>query len=227
MSTITADHRVTHVARTKSDLLRKLLEWGGFAAGAILVAFGVVAIAMGFSGRATVADSLKLEKIVGSADMTPALIAKEAKDAGLTNVANMPTVDVAGKAIDNGTRARAFASYMRIHTLEASGGFTYAQMGRFTAKPDAPKAELAVGGGTDNPQFAVIDAASKQPVANGVRNLWVTETALTTALNTSYMADRLGLFGIVVGIALLLSGIGFIVLAFAALHRKQIAVRSS
>jgi hypothetical protein len=51
----------------------------------------------------------------------------------------------------------------------------------------------------------------------------VTETALTTALNTSYMADRLGLFGIVVGIALLLSGIGFTVLAFAALHRKQIA----
>jgi hypothetical protein len=96
-------------------------------------------------------------------------------------------------------------------------------MGRFTAKPDAPKAELAVGGGTDNPQFALIDAASKQPVANGARNLWVTETALTTALNTSYMADRLGLFGIVVGIALLLSGIGFTVLAFAALHRKQIA----
>jgi hypothetical protein len=227
MSTITADHRVTQVVRTKSDLFRKLLEWGGFGAGAILVAFGVVAIAMGFSGRATVADSLKLEKIVGSADMTPALIAKEAKDAGLTNVANMPTVDVAGKAIDNGTRARAFASYMRIHALEASGGFTYAQMGRFTAKPDAPKAELAVGGGTDNPQFAVIDAASKQPVANGVRNLWVTETALTTALNTSYMADRLGLFGIVVGIALLLSGIGFIVLAFAALHRPKTAASLS
>jgi hypothetical protein len=41
------------------------------------------------------------------------------------------------------------------------------------------------------------------------------------------MADRLGLFGIVVGIALLLSGIGFIILAFAALHRKQIAALSS
>ncbi len=203
--------------------MRKLLEWGGFAAGAILVAFGVGAIVMGFSGRATVADSLKLEKIVGSADMTPALIAKEAKDAGLTNVANLPTVAVAGLAIDSGPRARAFASYMRIHALEATGGFTFAQMGRFTAKPDAPKAELAVGGGTDNPQFAMIDAATKQPVANGVRNVWVTETALTTALNTSYMADRLGLFGIVVGIALLLSGIGFIVLAFAALHRPKTA----
>jgi hypothetical protein len=227
MNTITADHRVTEAVRTRSVAFRKLFEWGGFAAGAILVAFGVVAIIMGFSGRATVADSLKQEKIVGSADMTPALIAKEAKDAGLTNVANLPTVSVAGKAINSGPRARAFASYMRIHALEATGGYTYAQMGRFAAKPGAPKAQLAVGGGTDNPQYALIDAASKQPVANGARNLWVTETALTTALNTSYMADRLGLFGIVVGIALLLSGIGFIVLAFAALHRKQIAVRSS
>jgi hypothetical protein len=223
MSTITAGNRVAGAVRTRSDLFRKLLQWGGFGAGAILVAFGVVAIIMGFSGRATVADSLKLENITGSPDMTPALIAKEAKDAGLTNVANMPTVSVAGKAIDSGPRARAFASYMRIHALEATGGFTYSQMGRFTAKPDAPKAELAVGGGTDNPQYALTDAASKQPVANGARNLWVTETALATALNTSYMADRLGLFGIVVGIALLLSGIGFIVLAFAALHRKQIA----
>ena len=227
MSTITADRRATEAVNTRSDSFRKLFEWGGFAAGAILIAFGVVAIIMGFSGRATVADSLKQEKIVGSADMTPALIAKEAKDAGLTNVANLPTVSVAGKAINSGPRARAFASYMRIHSLEATGGYTYAQMGRFTAKPGTPKAQLAVGGGTDNPQYALIDAASKQPVANGARNIWVTETALTTALNTSYMADRLGLFGIVVGIALLLSGIGFIVLAFAALHRKQIAVRSS
>jgi hypothetical protein len=219
MSTITAD-RATHAVRTRSDLFRKLLEFGGFAAGAILVAFGVVAIVMGFSGRATVADSLKLEKITGTPDMTPALIAKEAKDAGLTNV-DLPTVAVAGEAINSGPRARAFASYMRIHALEATGGYTYAQMGRFTAKPGTPKAQLAVGGGTDNPQYALTDAATKQPVANGIRNLWVTETALTTALNTSYMADRLGLFGIVVGIALFLSGIGFIVLAFAALHRTK------
>ena len=226
MSTITADKRVTSATRQRSDLIRKLFEWGGFAAGAVLIAFGVVAIIMGFSGRATVADSLKQEKIVGSADMTPALIAKEAKAAGLTNV-DLPTVAVAGEQINSGPRARAFASYMRIHALEATGGYTYAQMGRFQAKPDAPKAQLAVGGGTDNPQFALIDTATKQPVANGARNLWVTETALATALNTSYMADRLGLFGIVVGIALLLSGIGFIVLAFAALHRKWMAAQTS
>jgi hypothetical protein len=221
MSAITAN-RATRAVRERSDLMRKLLEWGGFAAGAVLIAFGVVAIVMGFSGRSTVADSLKQEKIVGSADMTPALIAKEAKEAGLTGI-DLPTVAVAGKAIDNGPSARAFASYMRIHALEATGGYTYAQMGRFEAKPDTPKAALAVGGGTDNPQWAVVDSATKQPVANGARNIWVTETALTTALNTSYMADRLGLFGIVVGVALLLSGVGFIVLAFAALHRKRTA----
>ena len=226
MSTITADQRVSKAVRERSDLFRKLLKWGGFGAGAVLVAFGVVAIIMGFSGRATVANSLKLEKIVGSADMTPALIAKEAKDAGLVGV-DLPTVAVAGESINSGPRARAFASYMRIHALEATGGFTYAQMGRFQAKPDAAKADLAVGGGTDNAAAALVDPATKQPVANGIRNLWVTETALTTALNTSYMADRLGLFGIVVGIALLLSGIGFIILAFAALHRPRVAAPSS
>jgi hypothetical protein len=225
MSTITADQRVSTAVRERSDLFRKLLKWGGFGAGAVLVAFGVVAIIMGFSGRATVANSLKLEKIVGSADMTPALIAKEAKDAGLVGV-DLPTVAVAGETINSGPRARAFASYMRIHALEATGGFTYAQMGRFQAKPDAAKADLAVGGGTDNAAAALVDPTTKQPVANGIRNLWVTETALTTALNTSYMADRLGLFGIVVGIALLLSGIGFIILAFAALHRPRVAAPS-
>jgi hypothetical protein len=224
MSTYT-EHRVATAVRARSNTIRTLLEFGGFIAGAVLVAFGVVAIFMGFNGRSTVSDSLKQEKIVGSADMTPALIAKEAKQAGLTGV-DLPTVAVAGKAINSGPRARAFASYMRIHALEATGGYTYAQMGRFQAKPGTPKAQLAVGGGTDNPQFAVIDSATKQPVANGARNIWVTETALSTALNTSYMADRLGLFGIVVGVALFLSGIGFIVLAYAALHRKKGAASS-
>ena len=59
--------------------------------------------------------------------MTPTLIAAEAKKAGLTNV-SLPTCSVANKAITNGSKAKCFASYMRIHTLEATGGKTYAQM---------------------------------------------------------------------------------------------------
>ena len=61
------------------------------------------------------------------------------------------------------------------------------------------------------------DAAEDEdgnPIPNGPRNTWVTETALATALNMSYMAEQLGLFAIVVGVALLLAGIGFIILAF-------------
>src|SRR6478672_1507180 len=224
MSTIAAK-RVEADTPIKSDLLRKVLEWGGFAAGVVLVTFGIVAIVMGFNGRSTVSDSLKLEKITGTPDMTPALIAKEAQQAGLTGV-SLPTKSIAGLAVNSGDRARTFAQYMRIHALEATGGFTYAQMGRFTAKPGTPKAQLAVGGGTDNPQWAAVDSATKQPVANGVRDVWVTETALTTALNTSYMADKLGLFGIVVGFALLLSGIGFVILAFAALHRRLVSAQA-
>jgi len=82
-------------------------------------------------------------------------------------------------------------------------------MGRFVAAadPSSPK-------GTSDEAAAVKDEKGK-PVANGARNTWVTETALATALNVSYMAQQLGLFTIVVGIALLLSGVGFIILALA------------
>jgi hypothetical protein len=182
--------------------MRKLLEIGGFFAAAVLIAFGIGAIVMGVNGRNTVQDSLKQELIVGSPDMTPALIKAEAKKAGLPTTINLPTVDVAGQAIDNGTKARAFASYMRIHALEASGGLTYAQMPRFATKD---------GKGTNDPAMAL--QAGGHPVGNAARDLWVTETALTTALNTSYMAESLSLFAIIVGLALLLSGIGFGVLA--------------
>jgi hypothetical protein len=49
----------------------------------------------------------------------------------------------------------------------------------------------------------------------------VTETALATALNMSYMATNLALFSLVVGIALLLAGIGFIVLAFGGALKDE------
>ena len=226
MSTFAARHHAAETPREWSGSMKRFLEWGGFAAGAVLIAFGVAAIVMGFNGRSTVNDNLKQEQITGTPDMTPSLIAKDVKAAGLTGVA-LPTCSVAGRSVDTGSEARCFAQYMRIHALEGTGGYVYAQMGRFQAQPGTPKAQLAVGGGTDNEKFAVIDPKTKQPAANGARNTWVTETALSTALNTSYMADRIGIFGVVVGIALLLSGIGFIVLAFAALHRKRTAAASA
>jgi hypothetical protein len=210
MSTITAGR--VKASKGEVSLSRKLLEWGGIAAGVILIAFGIGAIVMGFNGRATVADSLKLEKIVGSEDMTPATIKEEAAQAGLTGV-DLPTCNVAGKSIDTGSEARCFASYMRIHALESTGGLTYAEMGRFATADGKPA-------GTNDSAAALKDDKG-QPVSNGARNIWVTETALTTALNTSYMAEQLGLFGIVVGVALLLSGIGFVILAVGGALRHR------
>ena len=201
---------------------RKLFEYGGVCASICLVAFGIAAIVLGANGRSTVHSNLAQEAIVGTPDMTPSAIKAEAKQAGLPASIKLPTVSVAGKAINTGSRARAFATYMRIHALEATHGYTYAQMGRFTARPGTLASQLAKGGGTDNPQYALIDPKTKQPVANGARDVWVTETALSTALNTSYMAEQLSIFGIVVGIALLLSGIGFGVLTIGgALRRRE------
>jgi len=207
--------------------MRKVFEIGGMVAAAILIAFGVVTIVMGVNGHSTVQNSLKQEKIVGSPDMTPTAIRAEAKKAGLPSTISFPTTSVAGKAIDTGAKARAFAGYMRIHALEASGGLTYAEMGRFMAKPGTPAQFTDGHGATSDEKYALIDAQSKRPIDNGARNLWVTETALTTALNTSYMAEQLSLFGLVVGVALLLSGFGFAILSIGgALRTPKTAVAS-
>ena len=193
--------------------MKRFLEIGGVAAGIVLIAFGVAAIILGTNGKSTVASELKQQQIVGTPDMTPKAIAAEAQQAGLKNVQNLPTCTVANLPVTSGGRARCFAEYMRIHALEATGGFVYSQMGIYTALPSTPKSQLMPGGGTDNTKYAVIDPKTKQPVQNGARQVWVTETALTTALNSSYMASQMANFGIVVGVALLLSGFGFVILA--------------
>src|SRR6476660_9476128 len=195
----------------QEGIMKKVLEIGGFIAGAVLIVLGVAVIVLGVNGRSTVNSSLSQEKIVGSPDMTPALIKAEAAKAGLTGV-SFPTKSVAGKAITSGSTARTFAQYMRIHALEATGGLTYAEMGRYAIADGKPV-------GTNDPTQAV--QKDGQPVANGARAVWVTETALTTALNMSYMATQLSLFSVVIGVALLLAGIGFAVLDWAALHARR------
>jgi hypothetical protein len=177
----------------------RLWEIGGFVAGGVLILFGVVAILLGVNGFNTTRDSIKGEGITfGSAD-DPA-VAKYAEK-------------WAGQQVATGDQARAFAKVMRVHTLESTGGLTYAAMGRYqsAAKPADPA-------GTNDETAAV--QSGGQPVANGARNIWVTETALTTALNMSYMAERLSVFGLVVGIALLLTGFGLVILAFAVFGRR-------
>jgi len=191
--------------------MRKLFEMGGVIAGAILIVFGIGALAMGVTGRNEVRDGIKREAIVGTPDMTPAAIKQEATKAGLKGI-DLPTCSVAGETITTGAEAKCFASYMRIHALEATGGLTYAQMGRFLDEN---------GDQTSDESKAAIDPKTKRPVENQARNLWVTETALATALNTSFFAERVALFSMVIGVALFLSGIGFLVLAYLGVLRQR------
>ena len=208
--------------------MRKTFEIGGLIAAAVLVVFGVVAIAMGVNGRSTVNQSLSNEYIVGSSDMTPSAIKAEAQKSGIASaVKQWPTQSVANQKIDTGAKARLMAQYMHIHALEATGGYTYAQMGIYTAKPGTPKAQLMPGGGTENTAFAAIDPNTKQPLQNGARQVWVTETALAAALNMSFMASQMALFGVVVGIALLLTGLGFGILAVGGALRNPESVLKS
>ena len=167
---------------------------------------------MGMNGRNEVRTDIKREYIVGSPDMNRIAILAEAKE-GTSSPPDDPghPADVRRREqADHRTatgRPKCFASYMRIHTFEATGGKTYSQMGRFLTKG---------GKDTNDAAAAAKDPKTGQPVENGARNIWVTATALTNALNTSFFAEQVAMFGIVVGIALLLVGIGLAILAFMA-----------
>src|ERR1700754_3313851 len=122
--------------------MNKLFQYGGIAASVVLIAFGIGAIYMGIDGRSTVRSDLAKEQIVGTDDST-----------------------IPGQKVDTGSEAKAFAAVMRKHTLEATGGKTYSQMGRYMT---------ADGKTTDDAKQAAVE--NGKPVENGLRNLWVQET---------------------------------------------------
>jgi hypothetical protein len=191
--------------------MSRLLVAGGVVAGVLITAVGVISIVIGTSGHSVVRHDLKRERIVGTPDM---------KKGGIPpgpGLVDIPSCDVANKPIRTGSEARCFASYMRIHALEATGGKTYADMDRFVASNQSG-AKPGNANTTNDEKGAAIDPKSHQPVENPKRQVWVTETALSTALNTSYFAERVSLFSLIIGVVLVLAGIGLLVLTFGALR---------
>ena len=167
--------------------MSRTVKWGGFAASALLILLGTAMIVIGLVGRADVRDRLAQEKIVGTPDSA-----------------------IAGEDVDTGADATEFADVIRRHTLEATGGKTYAEMPRAVDKktgepvPDEDAdAALESGEAIDNPE----------------REIWITSTALSTALNMSFFAESVATFAIVVGIALILIGIGLVVLTRGVARR--------
>ena len=174
--------------------MKKFLEYGGIAASIILIAFGIGATIVGIDGRDRVRTELAREQIVGTPDSS-----------------------IPNQLVNTGSEAQAFANVMRKHTLEATGGKTYAQM---------PQYITADGKGTSDKAAAGKDPKTGAPTSNPARQIWVTETALTTALNTAYFAESTATFVIAMGIALLLTGIGFLVLTLRVLYQPS-AVKQS
>jgi len=162
--------------------MNPITKYGGIVASIVLIAFGVGSVVTGLGARSDVREALKAERIVGTPDM----------DASIAN-----------KPVDTGEKAKLFAEGMRLHTLKATGDQTYSQMGHYLT---------AAGKPTDSEKAAATDPKSGKPVENEARSIWVTETALATALNTSFFAESVAKFAIVMGAALLLVGIGFLVL---------------
>ena len=185
--------------------MRRLFEIGGYVAAIALIAFGVTALVLGIDSRGDIRDSLAAEKITGTPDMTPAAIQKEIDEAGI-EVESVPQTAVADESIDTGAKARAFAEYMRVHALLATGGRTYSEMGRYLTENGDETSDVA----------AAAKDAEGRPVPNQARDIWVTETALATALNVSYFGEQVSNFSVIVAVALIIAGVGFGVLAYAA-----------
>ena len=111
-------------------MTRKFFEYGGWVAGAVLIVFGIIAITMGVNGRNEVRSSLAAQQITAGDD------AAEITNGNLAN----------GAVINTGAKAREFAKVMEFHTLKATEGQRYAEMGRFlTPTGEATSDEAARG----------------------------------------------------------------------------------
>jgi hypothetical protein len=183
--------------------MQRIATLGGLLASVILVVLGVASVVISAKGHSEVRDSISEENIVGTPDMSPDAIE-------VTAGQEIPDCSVAEEEIDTGDKAKCFADYLRIHALESTNGQTYAEMPRFVDSKGNP---------TEDEAAAAIDPQTGEAAENPEREIWVSGTAFSTALNTSYFAEQVARFGIVMGVAMILIGIGFGVLVwFGALR---------
>jgi hypothetical protein len=185
----------------------RFLRIGGYISGGVLMLFGIAVIALGIWGFAFTRDHIEREMITFGPATDPA-VQEHAEQ-------------WAGEPVETGRQALAMAEIMREHTLSSTGGLTYAEMGRYQSaeNPSDPA-------GTNDEAAAAKDE-NGEPISNSARNIWVTETALATALDMGFMSEMLSIFSIIVGVALLLTGIGLVILAKAVFGRGSPATQAA
>ncbi|HEX5951521.1 MAG TPA: hypothetical protein VFZ96_11030 [Actinomycetota bacterium] len=142
----------------------------GFLAG------GVYTAARGFDARDEVRAQLLAQNIT-----TP-------EDAAIPNA-----------RVDDAATADAMANIIGVHAKEATGGKTYAEMGRFLAED---------GSDTSDEALALKDEEGN-PVPNPLRNVAFQASALQTSLHTSHMAFNVA--DLVVGLGVFIAVVGLVV----------------
>src|SRR3954468_18929267 len=162
--------------------------------GLVFVGAGIYTGARGLDAK----DQVKHELIAQKITTTP--------DASIPNV-----------RVDSAATARSMADIIDRHAREASGGRTYAEMGRYLSK---------TGGDTNDAALAVVGANGK-PLANPVRDVVFQASALRTSLYTSVMAFNvadlvlgLGLMIVVLGLAVGGMGVALAGLSIPAVSRR-------
>jgi hypothetical protein len=90
------------------------------------------------------------------------------------------------------------AAIIEHHQLDSTGGLRYAEMPRQVPQVD------------DAGNQVVGDDGQPVMVPNAARASWINATSLTTALNLGLLAYAVSAFALVVGIALIASGVTFL-----------------
>ncbi|HEY7793092.1 MAG TPA: hypothetical protein VIA10_03700 [Gaiellaceae bacterium] len=145
------------------------------ASGMLLAATGTALVGVGLWARREVATALARERVVSTPDATP------------------PNALVTSAAA-----ARSLAEVIREHTLEATGGRTYAETPQFLDRDGKP---------TANADLAQKDGTGR-PIENPERALWLQSTTLQTALVQAYLGARVGELTAGLGVALAVAGAG-------------------
>jgi hypothetical protein len=137
---------------------------------------GVYTTLRGLDAKAHVREELVAQKIT-----TP-------EDASIPNA-----------PVDDAATAHAMAQIINVHAAEATGGQTYATMGRFLA---------ADGGDTSDEALALKDDEGN-PVANPLRNVAFQAMALQTSLHASHLAFEVS--NLVIGVGVMVLVLGFLI----------------
>ncbi|HEX8084538.1 MAG TPA: hypothetical protein VF529_09630 [Solirubrobacteraceae bacterium] len=127
-------------------------------------------------------------------------------------IVGTPDSTIPNQKVDTGKEAEAFAAVTRKHTLEATGGKVYAEL---------PRAVYKDSGKPVPDEQAEAALKSGEAINNPLRDMWLNQISLSTALNTAYFAESVSTFAIVMGFALLLTGVGFGIVSIRLLRRRE------